>query len=284
MRTLLRGAFLTGTALAIALAIPGMANAALPSPSPSCVATKTVTTHLVSRPDSGNNGDWAADTFTRKVVICEQLMSTVGAKTVVSLSHYHAVVHDQGSFVTIQSKSPQAGVKLLAGTKGAMTGGFTADFTAESGFKNFKGYWDKGTIVGNPPGSPTTPLWVQTVWGGTDFKGSSLNDDWSWTYTTCSEKWRDWYKTSGNQPSDGDITGKVCPSKSPAPSPSPVVTSTSTPKPPASSSPSSSPAAGGSLPVTGAPIALIAGIGGVLLLGGGGAWYATRRRKTVFKA
>lgn len=247
-----------------------------PASAISKVPCKTVTTKLVDRPDGGNNGNWALDTVTRVVTICETTTSplSVDSKSIAD-SKYHAKVHDSGTFTTIQSKSPQAGVKLLAGTKGVMYGDYTADFTAEAGFINFQGKWNNWTIVGDATQSASTSDWVKAVWGGKDFNGSSINNDWSWTYKTCSEQWVDWFKTSGSKPSDGDITGKPCSSVSPSASVKPPI--------PNSPSPTSS-AVGGSLPTTGAPTMLIGAVGAGVLLGGAGLWYAARRRRVQFKA
>lgn len=220
VKVLLSAALMLGGIVAVA-AIANNANAA---------ACNTVSTHLVNRPDSGNHGDWAIDSITRKVVICEGSTAGEGA------SHYHATVTDSGTFVTIAGHSPQAGAAIAAGTHGTISGGFTADFTAASGFKNYQGNLNGITYTGSAPVS--TSVWVQKVWGGEDAKGSFINDDWSWKYTTCSETWTDAANNQdGSLAADGDITGKKCPSQSPTPSP---VKSSASPSPSASTSASAS--------------------------------------------
>lgn len=217
--------------ISIALMIGGVVAVAAIANNANAAACNTVSTHLVNRPDSGNHGDWATDSITRKVVICE-------GSAAEGVSHYHATVTDSGTFVTIAGHSPQAGVAIAAGTHGTVSGGFTADFTAASGFKNYQGNLNGITYTGSAPVS--TSVWVQKVWGGEDAHGSFINDDWSWKYTTCSETWTDAANNQdGSLPADGDITGKKCPSQSPTPSP---VKSSASPMPSTSASATTSPA------------------------------------------
>lgn len=107
--------------------------------------------------------------------------------------------------------------------------------------------------------NPTTGNWVKSLFGVT-FNGSSLNEDWSWTYETCSEKW-----INANDKNEGDITGKACPSESASPS--------------ASASASTS-AAGGALPITGGNSAAI-GIVAVGLIAAGAITYLVARRRRI---
>lgn len=188
-------------AAAMLVASVGLGVAVSASPASAAATCTTITTNLPSRVDSGNHGDWAHDQLTRKVVICE---AAVG---------YHATVTDDGTFTTVAGSSPQAGVPLVAGVTGTVHGSFTADFTAPG--------LVLGALTGPPVGTGTS-VWVQTIVGGAWTGGSSINDDWAWTYDTCSQSWRDAADNQdGELPADGDITGKACPPAPPAPAPVP---------------------------------------------------------------
>jgi LPXTG-motif cell wall-anchored protein len=178
------------------------ANAATPD-------CKTVTSNLVNRPDNGNHGIWSNDTFTRTVEVCVVPPPSTPALQADSVEvqtwKYHAKVTDSGTFVTLAGAhlSPEHGNALLGGVNGKIVGGFTADFTAphDWGFWNGAAF-DGKTLTGAAGGSnPTTSDWVKALWSD-GFKGSSINDDWTWTHTTCNEQWKETAK--GNT---GEITG-----------------------------------------------------------------------------
>jgi len=167
---------------------------------------KTVTSHLVNRPDNGNHGVWADDSLTRTVKVCVVPTPELKADAVqVNTWKYHAEVTDEGTFVTKAGAhlSPEHGVALVGGVNGKMSGHFTADFTAAHDWAYWNGAaFDGKTFTGAPGGAnPTTSDWVKALW--TDgFKGSSINKDWWWKYGTCNELWRE--SAEGDQ---GDITG-----------------------------------------------------------------------------
>lgn len=263
-------------------------------------ATKTVTTHLKDRPDSGEHGDWAKDELLRTVRLCQtSKQAGVGV--------YHAVLTDQGTFTTVAGKSPQAGKDLPAGIKGTVQGTFTADFTAAADWKTFDASkLDGKTFTGasGPTGAPTTSTWVSTLFS--DFKGSAINNDWWWKYETCEhqrggEKWLNAAK--GNH---GDIT-KLCkcqpPTKPPTtpPTATPTATATATPPatvppattPPATHPPTTPPVGGGGggdsytnggLAQTGFDVALWSGAGVIILCMGGLLVFLGRRRRTITEA
>lgn len=210
--------FVLAAVLAVLCAIPGGAALATGTP-PHCVYDDhyTSTTTLTNHPDSGNHGDWATDDFKRVVKICE-----VGDTKV-----YHATVEDNGHFTTITgAQSPNAGIPIKGTVTGEMWGGFTADFTAAPNF---------ATYMRGHHGA-TTSTWVAGYFS--DFKGSSINEDWSWSYRSKCEKWTDAADNgNGALPEDGDITGCTCP---PEPSPSP----SESPSPSPSESPSATPSGG----------------------------------------
>lgn len=252
-------------ALAVAFGVGGstlIATAASATPVPTCTATRVTVTHLDDRPDNGNHGTWAQDYITRVVKFCEGAAYTPPVikedtpQVDVKLSWYTAVVTDFGTFITNGGVhlSPQAGALIVGGVHGKVVGGYTATFIAESNFKNYTATYNGHTYNGTNPS--TTPDFVKNDWGGKDFKGSSLNDDWKWTYTTCSEKWVDGHVDDGALPVDGDIVGKACPKPSPSPtasktaSPSPTPTGGSTTPPVVVVAPAPAPVQG-SLTVTG---------------------------------
>jgi hypothetical protein len=242
---------------------------------------QTVTTTLTDRADGGNHGVWATDTITRTVALTggpEYVQPPAAAKDaqpnvctfVEKLGlrwNYTAKVTDTGKFVTLDGKSPNAGKDLKAGTKGTVGGSFTATFTAPAHWCTFEDKALNGkTVKGDQ--APKTSEWVKSLF--TDgFTGASINNDWTWTYTTCSEKWwdaADAKSNDGETDAAGDITGKAC--SVPAPT---------TPAPPATTAPG----AAGGLPVTGTSLPLIAGGGVALLLVGAGAVWLTRRRVRI---
>jgi hypothetical protein len=210
--------------LGVALA-PVAANATAPT---TCIPalghwdySDTVGLPGMTHSDSGNGtpSTWALDGFVRKVTIC----ATGYADEAKSIEYYHAVVTDTGSFKTILGAgSPNGtGAAITHVTTGTFTGGFTADFTAKK----------DGPVSGH---GGTTSTWVRGYFGE-EFKGASINDDWSWIYTTCcGERWTDAAKNNDGQGATaGNITGKTC-KPSPAPTSS---TSPAPPTPPASASP-----------------------------------------------
>lgn len=241
---------------------------------------KTTTTHL-NRPDHGhgveNGGYWTNLSITRTTKICV-VPPAEAAKINVAppvQTHYKATVKDEGTLVTIAGAhlSPNEGKALIGGIHGTVVGGYTQDFWAEAGWLNYQGNFDGGNYngIGNPA---STGNWVKAVWGGSDFKSEGLNEDWSWTYKTCSEQWIDAANNKDGQGEGaGDITGKPCASPSTSVTASPA-------------HPSSTAAAPGfgQLPVTGSKIPLIVGSGvflsavGILLV-----WlFRKRRDETTF--
>jgi hypothetical protein len=271
--------------LAVLATIGVVAGATAPAYADPAPETKTVTTHVVDRKDHGHGSPppatWALDTFDRTVTITggpvyvlpgtdnevpevsaeiaetRQKMPEITLCDLVKYLHltwkYHAEVKDLGTFVTLAGAtlSPNAGAALLGGVHGTLKGGFSADFTAPAHWCTFDASeLDDETIEGDD--APSASRWVSSMFD--KFDGSSINDDWWWTYTTCVEKWWDAAdKDSDDGQSDeaGDITGLPCPT-TPAPStPVPTVI-VNAPQ----------------LPVTGASVTTMAAVGSGLLLVG----------------
>lgn len=264
------GALVLGTIGAAAVASPAAATLE------NC---KTVKARITDKPESPA---WALDTYTRTVKVCK---SGVGS--------YHAVVTDDGSFVTIAgAKSPGTkGVELPGGVTGSFKGGFTADFEAAPNFASFT--WSNGEVKDfKGTDAPATPTFVKSLFGE-EFKGSSINDNWKWIYKTCSETWVNATEAVGGN--KGDVTGKPCPSPEPTTSPTvaPTASPTAVPTSPGTEvpSPTAAPGAGGgeaddegSLPVTGAGVIGMGALALVLIGGGAALYVVTRRRRVRFTA
>lgn len=214
----------TGALVALGVVVaPVAANATSAAP-PQDTVCDIFLNPLSNHPDSGNAGTWALDEINRTTKICAVGAAVEGVQT------YHATVTDDGTFTAISGAGAPNGVgTITAAVTGTTKGGFTADFTAKAG---------------GPTGNhgATTSTWVQGYFGE-EAKGSFINDDWKWVYTTCSEKWTDAASNSDGQGAQaGNITGKECVKPSPSPS-------TSTPAPtPTAPAPVAVPV---TLPVTG---------------------------------
>jgi hypothetical protein len=268
--------------LGLSLAFAGSAQAAEPAEP----ETRTVTTHVVNREDHGHGSPppavWALDTFDRTVTLTggpgyvlptAAAAETADAPTIDSqiaetkkeypqftlcdlVKHlhliwaYHAVVEDDGTFVTKAGAtlSPNNGAALLGGMPGTMEGGFTADLLAPAHWCTFDASdLDGETVDGSD--APSTPTWVPSLFGS---ERKAINDDWAWTYRTCIEKWwdaADEDSNDGQSEEAGDITGLPCPT-TPAPTTPPVVINQ------------------GQLPVTGASVTSVIGVGAGLVLTG----------------
>lgn len=282
--------FLLGLSALLLAVLPASAQAAVlvtPVDPPIC---KTSLAHLVNRPENGNHGQWANDTFTRTVKICETgvikvpiVPAAVLLPISVDVGVYHATLADDGTFVTVPgSSSPRQGL-VVGPQNGSFSGGFTADFKAAPNFADYVDFANGQTFVGSA--GPSTPLWVRSYFTGSNFAGTSINNDWSWTYKTCAEQWIDAFANQdGSLPAAGDIVGAPCPT----PTPAVIVTPTPTATPPVVvSSPLAlsvikPPVTGGGWqdPLPGALIQLALVVLGCGFLGGLASWYV-RRRKTV---
>lgn len=280
-----------------AVVVAGLFGFAAPAQAEEPTAeTRTVVTNLVDREDSGNGvpGIWALDAFTRTVditggpdyVISEPSLTAAAPTIPADIDEqvaeainvcdlvkefslrwtYHADVADGGTFKTLagDTRSPNAGIALLGDVPGTMVGGFTADFTAPAHWCSF----DDSTLNGKTldgDEAPKTSLWLSFLFGE-GFEGSSINDDWTWTYTTCSEQWVDAASNdSGQDDAAGDITGKPCPTPTPAPTTAPPIV-----------------VVAAQLPVTGASVSAPVILGGALVVVGAALLIglaATRRRR-----
>jgi hypothetical protein len=266
------------TAFVATVTAVGLFGLASPARAEEPVAeSRTVVTTLVNHTDNGYGtpSAWAVDNFTRTVEItggpnyvlpeqptalaAEAEEATAERKQnpqidVCDLTRrfhltwsYHAEVTDEGTFVTKggSTNSPNAGLPVVAGMNGTMVGSFTADFTAPAHFCTFDAKDLQGQEISSNTG-PKTSAWVESLFKH-GFKGSSINDDWTRTYTTCTEQWTD--AADGPETGTGDITGKPCPTPATTTSAAPVIVAAQ-------------------LPVTGASVTSPAVIGiGMVLVG-----------------
>lgn len=142
-----------------------------------------VTQHIVADPDSGNAGNWALDTFSRRIQVWEST-STPGT--------YCAQTTDNGTFTTISgANSPESGSPLAGVVSGTFTGGITY------------------VITGTPTTSPTLS---DNSWDSSQAYSDWINQFfasgathtlpvWSWTFvSSLGESW-----TNANTGDSGDI-------------------------------------------------------------------------------
>jgi hypothetical protein len=177
----------------------------------SASTTVTATTTLADHPDSGNNGDWANDNFTRvaSVTSLGEVTGSVCAPLASPCFSYSGSLSDSGSFTTISgADSPNVGTPISGVQTGSFEGGQpTFDFYATSGVVS-------ATAI--PPSMDGPPTIGSSVWlteffpGGTTFAvdgalSTTLLPTWSWGYNdfkNC-QAWTDAY--TGD--TVGDITG-----------------------------------------------------------------------------
>lgn len=149
-----------------------------------CESTsKTFTTQVANRVDSGLFGDWARDTFTRTTVATDNCNGT-----------YTLNITDGGHFTTIGgAKSPGADTALAPSFTGDLVGGASMKVVSST---------EPHAPTGGTDGSVSTSDWAKLMFDG-EFTVEIL--DWSWTYTYCGETWVNAAK--GNI---GNVTGMPC--------------------------------------------------------------------------
>jgi hypothetical protein len=157
---------------------------------------KTVTRDMV-RPDSGVAGTWATDTFKRVVTVCVVPPAAVQAAVVpVTSATFKITGKDVGTFKTQGVKSPM-GATMLPAVDGNFDGVWDATYVAPylPATKEWPGFSPGGTNADD------TSTWISKLWtSDVEHKGELTK--WTWTYTTCNEKW-----VNGSGGNSGDITG-----------------------------------------------------------------------------
>lgn len=191
---------LAATALGVALASPAQAAQRVAD-------CKTGTYQITNRPDSGAVGNWALDTFTRKIEVCRVEDEQVTAKTVTVPSWTYLVRGtDEGTFVTQGTHTPKglpADPAKFPGRTGQFTGRWSLKVEAPSEWQ----YW----VGGKETNTLATGEWIAALWSEGDRPAEEFTD-WSWTYTLCGKaegptppgtRW-----VNANKHNSGDITGK----------------------------------------------------------------------------
>ncbi len=202
---------------AIAAAGAGLAASA------SAATGVTATTQITDRPDGGNGAGtyWADDTFTRTLTITADTTTTDCGSTVpMGSTCYVATLADSGTFTTIPGRgapnpnNPTPGADLTEASP-AVTGSMTGSDT----FHFFANQSPHASLVpaaendqGEPPtGNHTTSNWFKLAFHPTTTFTDVTENPWSWTYKTACEQWVDSStNNAGDDPSDGNITGKSC--------------------------------------------------------------------------
>ncbi len=184
------------------------------------MASIRATAQVTDRPDGGNGGTWADDSFTRSITIT-RTGGTPGAYT------YTATLTDsRGTFRTIQGAltpnqgGSYAGDVIKSQVGGTMNGTADFTFTASSlpSSRANAGVPAAENDHGNTPADSTSTWYELAFPAGTTFGGAGIGH-WSWTYSAVvvtftnwlnvsTQTWTDaWNNGDGNLPGDGNITG-----------------------------------------------------------------------------
>lgn len=192
-------------------------------PGPSDLSV-TASTSVSSRTDSGNQGNWAADSFIRFITITRHEAADVSrcGGAVATCWYYTGTITDSGTFLTdagvqtpngactepAPSNANCSALVINGQVAGNFTGGSHIEFYASSATPDASRV--PSTVSGD---TPSTGKWYQQFFaGGTGFSGPANLIDWSWTYSapsTC-ETWTDAYNNgdgNGIYASDGNIAG-----------------------------------------------------------------------------
>lgn len=227
---------------AVALASPGPAAvrasrtphpaAAVVRPAASKPYVLSASTAITNRPDSGNFGTWASDSFTRKTTVTlvgQVSVSNCPGSTTGQCWLWTFKISDSGEFTTVAGDlSPEGSVPLEVPVTGTMTGGTaTGEFYGSFRFGGDQRMPatenDHGTA---PTGRHTTTDWAEQFFGAGAVFNSTANpggpdlNKWSWEYTAAfgtdsscphvASQWVDSYQNSGSTPYYGDITAPAC--------------------------------------------------------------------------
>lgn len=244
--------------MTLALVSALLGGAVLASPASAAPECSTVEASIIDRPDSGQNGDWALDTFTRVAEVCDDGNGTFTVTGV-----------DSGTFVTTGPTSPGTppGVPLAAGIEGTIAGEWSAVVVYSDGIDES---FDPNTNV------YSTGAWIAKLMGVPDEKVTL--SEWRWVYQTwCGEDDGQEAWVNSIDGNEGDITeAPECPE--PTPSPSAPPTESASPAP-------SEAAAAPELPVTGSSLPMVLGGAAILLgLSGAALMVLGRKRRTKFTA
>lgn len=204
-RTLaLLSALAIGSLGALAIGSPASATGEKKIAGPVCLTgenmSKSVSSDITNRVDSGKDGNWALDNFHRDATVCvidkhDTLKSAVQVKSWT----YLIKGHDKGTFVTQNSKSPQNAAPMLNGMKGTFSGYWSWKFEAPANWLGFTNPTNTNTL--------STSEWIAKLWQDGFTKICDFTD-WLWKYELCNgEYWINADKSKGGN--KGDITGML---------------------------------------------------------------------------
>lgn len=196
--------------------------------------TSTATTALSNRPDSGDHGDWALDSFTRTAkvtLLSEVALSYCGGSTGTGhCYHWQGSVADNGTFTTVPgdvspgngSLNGGAAPAIGAAVRGSMTGTYRYDFY--SSWKTASAALvatHENDLGATPGGRSTTGAWPEQFFGtGAKFYvsgavSSELGTTGSWKYVAAfgadplcpaiASQWTDSSPDWGANAADGNI-------------------------------------------------------------------------------
>lgn len=187
---------------------------------PSTVAPATTT--ISNRPDSGNNGNWALDNFTRTASIT--LVGEVAASNCPASSTGHCYlwnfkITDTGHFTAQAGDfAPRSGGALERTLTGQFKGGVPAGqiFSSWKTARATRVPLTEDDLGAVPTGRHTTTNWVEQFFGATATFGAVDLGNWGWTYTLgfgandqCPNNAYRWVDAASNSdgslPADGDI-------------------------------------------------------------------------------
>ena len=209
------------TALAAAAAaLAASAGTASAAPHPLLAGSTRAVTTITDRPDSGNGGTWADDSFTRTITIT-RTGGGPGAYT------YTASLTDsRGLFTTIKGAltpnqgGSYAGDVIRSQVGGTMNGSADFTFTASAlpSSRANAGVPAAENDHGATPADSTSTWYELAFPAGTTFGGPGIGH-WSWSYSAVvvtfsrflgvsEQNWTDaWNNGDGNLQADGNIQG-----------------------------------------------------------------------------
>lgn len=211
-----------GAATAVALGGVALgASAASAAPVPSAHAT----THVLNRPDGGNGGTWAFDTFNRSmtVTVANSQAGTGGGNT-----RYRVDITDKGGFTTVLGAGTPnqfiPGTHVLHKVSGSMAGGITYTVVAPT-TDALTGVVPSTENDAFGPAHVTTGNWAKQAFSNPALVTTeSAGTVYGWKYSTGCENWADTSANGdGNTANDGNITGSLCTHSAPPVSARPYV-------------------------------------------------------------
>lgn len=200
----------------------------------------SASTTITNNPDSGGNGVWADDNFTRTLTISTDATSSDCAAltgfTAAADACYTASISDSGNATTVVGAfQPNQGSTTAANQTGDKITG-PAEAVPFTGTASYQFYAPTGDVpsAANVPatvndnftaqtGAASTSQWYLqafTAAGRANVNTNGLGN-WSWKYANSCESWTDANTNSDGQSTpladDGNITGKVCPAPTTTP-------------------------------------------------------------------